>query len=145
MKTTTPICEEALLRELEAIEPLVNAGFARMEGPSAQVLHAIHEEAVAQTIRRAARQRFARMVRFTAAAAALVLLFGGSLHAWRVWHTSRHIDQAVQLLRISTQDPVSKDYELADSSELASYLLSMQGYDRDSYFSSPDETESLWL
>jgi hypothetical protein len=145
MKTTIPLCEEALLRDLEALEPLVKEGFARMEGPSAHVLQAIHEEAVAQSIQRSARVRFHFTLRFAAAAAAVVLLCGGSLQTWRAWHIGRHNAQTVQLLRISTQGSTATDHELADSSELAGFLLSMQGLDHDSYFSSPDGTESLWL
>jgi hypothetical protein len=145
MKTTTPFCEEALLRDLDAIAPLVKDGFARMEGPSPRVLQAIHEEAVAQSIRRTANHRFSFTVRFGAAAAVLVLLCGVSLQSWRSWHNGKRDIQTVQLLRISTQDSSSADYELADSSELDHFLLSLQGLDSDSYFSSPDETESLWL
>ena len=145
MKTTTPFCEEALLRDLDAIAPLVKESFARMDGPSRHVLQAIHDEAVAQSIRRAANHRFSFTVRFAGAAAVLVLLCGVLLQSWRSWHNGRHDVQTVQLLRISTQDSSSTDYELADSSELDSFLLNMQGLDHDSYFSSPDGTESLWL
>ncbi len=145
MKTTTPFCEEALLRDLEALAPLVKAGFARMEGPSPRVFQAIHEEAVAQAIQRSARVRFSFTLRFAAAAASVILLCGVSLQTWRVWHKGRHDTQMVQLLRISTQGSGSTEHELANSSEIASFLLSMQGLDRDSYFSSLDETESLWL
>jgi len=145
MKTTTPNCEEALHHDLEALAPLVKEGFARINGPSARVLKAIHEEAVAHALRRAARNRFAFIVRFTAVAAAVALVFGGSLQAWRAWHAIKPINQTVQLLRISTQNSTSVEHELADSSELANYLLSMQGFDRDSYFSAPDGMESLWL
>lgn len=145
MKTKTPFCEEALLRDLEALTPLVKEGFARMEGPSSRVLQAIHEEAVAQSTRRSARVHSPFTMRFAAAAAAVVLLCGGSLQTWRAWHYRLHNAQTVQLLRISTQGTASTDHELADSSELASFLLNMQGLDHDSYFSSPDGTESLWL
>jgi hypothetical protein len=145
MKTTTPFCEEALLRDLEALAPVVKDGFARLEGPSPRVLQAIHEEAVAQAIRRSARARFSLTLRFAAAAAAVVLLCGMSLQTWSAWHKGRHDTQMVQLLRISTQGSDSTESELADSSELAGFLLSMQGLDHDSYFSSQDETESLWL
>jgi len=145
MKTTTPFCEEALLCDLEALAPLVKDGFARLEGPSPRVLQAIHEEAVAQAIRRSARVRFSFTLRFAAAAASVVLLCGVSLQTWRVWHKGRHDAQMVQLLRISTQGSDAAEHELADSSELEGFLLSMQGLDHDSYFSSPDETESLWL
>jgi hypothetical protein len=144
MKKIPPLCEEALLRDLDALAPLVKEGFARMEGPSPRVLHAIHAEAVAQSIRRTAHHRLWFTVRF-AAAAVLILLCGASLQSWRSWHNGRHDVQTVQLLRISTQDSGSTDHVLADSSELDSFLLNMQGLDHDSYFSSPDGTESLWL
>ena len=145
MKTTTPYGEEAITRDLDALAPLVKEGFARMEGPSPRVLQAIHEEAIAQSIRRRAHHRFVFTARFAVAAAVLVLLCGVSLQSWRSWHNVRHDAQTVQLLRLSTQGSGSGEHELADSSELANFLLSMQGFDRDSYFSSPDGTESLWL
>ncbi|MEI7946119.1 MAG: hypothetical protein WCJ02_05460 [bacterium] len=145
MKTTTPFFEEAVLRDLDTIAPLVKEGFARMEGPSPRVLQAIHDEAVAQPIRRAANCRLSFTVRFAVAAAVLVLLCGVSLQSWRSWHNGRHDVQTVQLLRISTQGSSSADYELADSSDLDSFLLNMQGLDSDTYFSSLDGTESLWL
>jgi hypothetical protein len=145
MNTTTPYSEEAVLRDLDALAPLVKEGFARMEGPSPRVLSAIHEEAVAQALRRKTRLHIAWRVRFAAAAAAVVLLGGVSLQTWRTWNSGRHDAQMVQLLRISTQGAGTTEHELADTSELATFLLSMQGFDRDSYFSSPDGTESLWL
>ena len=145
MNTTTPYSEEAVLRDLDALAPLVKEGFARLEEPSPRVLSAIHEEAVAQALRRKTRVHITWRVRFAAAAAAVVLLGGVSLQTWRTWNSGRHDAQMVQLLRISTQGAGSTEHELADTSELATFLLSMQGFDRDSYFSSPDGTESLWL
>lgn len=145
MNTTTPYSEEAVLRDLDALAPLVREGFARLEGPSPRVLSVIHEEAVAQAMRRKTRVHIIWRVRFAAAAAAVVLLGGVSLQTWRTWHHGRDNARMVQLLRISTQSAGSAEHELADTSELATFLLSMQGFDRDSYFSSPDGTESLWL
>jgi hypothetical protein len=145
MSTTTPYSEEAVLRDLDALAPLVKEGFARLEGPSPRVLSAIHEEAVAQAMRRKNQIYITWRVRFAAAAAAVVLLGGLSLQTWHVRTHERHNTQTVQLLRISTQGAGATEHELADTSELATFLLSMQGFDRDSYFSSPDGTESLWL
>lgn len=145
MKKEEPVYDEAWLRDLEAISPLVKEGFARMDGPSDRVLKAIHDEAVAQSVRRHAPFRFAFYVRFATAAAVLLLLCGVSLQAWRSWSNEKTHHQIVQILRITTQDPNGTDDELADTSELATFLLSMQGLDRESYFSSPDGTESLWL
>lgn len=144
MKKEEPFYDEAWLRDLEVLAPLVKEGFARMEGPSDRVLKAIHDEAVAQSVRRRAPFRFAFTLRF-AAAAVLLLLCGLSLQAWRSWNNEERHHQIVQFLRITTEDPRSADSDLADTSELAAFLLSMQGLDRDSYFSSLDEAESLWL
>lgn len=144
MKTQNPCSEEALLRDVEALAPMVKDGFARMEGPSAHVLKAIHEEAVAQSFRRRSRSRFFMYMRVSAAAALFLITCGISMQTWRSWHHEQNRNQAVQILRMTAQGTTA-DHELADTGELASFLLNMQGLDRDSYFSSPDEVEALWL
>ena len=142
----TIFSEADVLRELEALAPQVRAGFARAGGPSDSVLNAIHNEAV--RIRRTSRLYI--VFRRIAAAAAIAVFLTGAFQMYLRQNPppphSAH-EQAVTLLRIGLafEDESGAVCHLTDTSELAQLLLAMQGLDDDSYFSSPDETELLWL
>jgi hypothetical protein len=144
MKKEETFNEEAELLALEGIAPWVKDGFARLEGPSARVMKAIHDEAVAQVSRPRLRFRFSFMMRLSAAAAVVLLFSGVAFQSWRSRnHEQQH--QVVQLLHMTTQSSLSEDLEGTEPSELANLLLTVQGLDRESYFNAPDGTEALWL
>jgi hypothetical protein len=146
MKKEETFNEEAELRALEQIAPWVNEGFARMGGPSDRILKAIHDEAVAQVSRPRVRSfRFAFAIRLTAAAAAVMLLVSGVV--FQSWQSRKHEQQhqVVQILHMTTKSPLTEESEGTEPAELANLLLTVQGLDRESYFSGQDGTEALWL
>ena len=144
MKKEAIVDEHAELQALEAITPWVNEGFARIEGPSARVLKAIHQEAVAHARRRPFRIHFSLSFRLASVAAIALLLSGLFFNAWRVRSQERD-QQVVQLLHLTAQNPLAENPGQTDTAELANLLLTMQGLDRESYFTASDGTESLWL
>jgi len=142
MKKKETFNEEAELQALEGIAPWVKEGFARMEGPSDRVMKAIHDEAVAQVSPSHLRLRFSFTIRLVAAAALMLLFSGVAFQSWRVkTHEQQH--QVVQLLQMTTKSPLSEDAVGTEPAELANLLLTVQGLDRESYFSAPDGTEAL--
>lgn len=144
MKKEETFNEEAELRALEAIAPWVKEGFARMEGPSARVMKAIHDEAVEHVSRPRPRFIFSFTMRLSVAAALILLFAGVAVQSWRFkTHEQQH--QVVQLLHMTTKSPLSEDTEGTEPAELANLLLTVQGLDRESYFNAPDGTEALWL
>jgi len=144
MKKDVTSYEDAELRALAEIAPWVNEGFARIEGPSARVLEAIHREAVLHAQRRPMRIQFSFYLRLASAAAILLLLAGIFFTVWRSRDQEQY-QQVVQLLNVTTKNPISENLGEADSSDLPNLLLTMQGLDRESYFNASDGTEALWL
>jgi len=140
----TTLNEADVLRDLEALAPQVKAGFAHIGGPSDSVLNAIHAEAVRVAAERRKPSRFHVVFRRLAAAAVFAVLLGGSFQTYQRYHNHVAHDQTLTLLRISlaTEDGT---VSLSDTSDLAHFLLTMQGLDHDTFFSAPDEIESLWL
>ena len=144
MKKDVTNYEDADLRDLEQIAPWVHEGFARIEGPSARVMEAIHREAVLHAQRRPVRIRFSFYLRLSSAAAVLLLLAGIFFTVWRSRDQEQY-QQVVQLLNVTTKNPISENLGETDPSDLPNLLLTMQGLDRESYFTASDGTESLWL
>jgi len=144
MKKDVTIQEDAELQDLAEITPWVREGFARIEGPSARVLAAIHQEAVEQARRRPLRIRFFFALRLSAAAAVLLLLSGLVFNVWRSRGQDQH-QQVVQLLNLTVKNPIVENLGSATPSDLPELLLTMQGLDRESYFNASDGTEALWL
>lgn len=144
MKKEVTINEDAELRALAEIAPWVNEGFARIEGPSARVLEAIHQEAVAHARRRPFLVRFSFSLRLASVAAIALLLSGIFFNAMRVRSQEQH-QQVVQLLHLTTKNPISENLGQTDPAELPNLLLTMQGLDREGYFNASDGTEALWL
>jgi len=140
----TDLNEANVLRELEALAPQVKAGFASAGGPSRRVLDAIHAEAVRVAAEKRRPARLHAVFRRLAAAAAVAVLLTGSFQTYQRYSSHVAHDQALTLLRISlaTEDG---GVSLSDTSDLAHLLLTMQGLDQDSFFSSPEEIEPLWL
>jgi len=140
----TNLNEADVLRELEALAPQVKAGFADMDGPSDRVLDAIHAEAVRVAAEKRRPARLHLVFRRLAAAAVFALLLGGSLLTYQRYNNNVAHEQTLTLLRIclATEDGC---VSISDTSDLAHFLLTMQGLDQDSFFISPDEIESLWL
>jgi len=140
----TNLNEADVLRELEALAPQVKDGFAFVGGPSARVLDAIHAEAVKVAAEKRRPTRLHTVFRRLAAAAAAAVLLTGAFQTYQRYSTHTANDQALTLLRISlaTEDG---GVSLSDTSDLAHFLLTMQGLDQDSFFSSPEEIEPLWL
>ena len=143
----TTLSEADVLRELEALAPQVNAGFACAGGPSESVMAAIRAEAVRVAAeRRRPSSRFHVIFRRVAAAAVFAVLLAGSFQAYQQYHHQSANRQAVALLRISlATDDGDGVVAQSDAADLAQFLLTLQGLDQDSFFSSPDETELLWL
>jgi hypothetical protein len=144
MKKEVTNYEDADFRDLEQIAPWVHEGFARIEGPSARVMEAIHREAVLQAQRRPVRIRLSFYLRLSSAAAILLLLAGIFFTVWRSRDQEQY-QQVVQLLNVTTKNPISENLGEADPSDLPNLLLTMQGLDRESYFNASDGTEALWL
>jgi hypothetical protein len=144
MKKDVTNYEDADLRDLEQIAPWVHEGFARIEGPSARVMEAIHREAVLHAQRRPVRIRFSFYLRLASVAAIVLLLSGIFFNAWRS-RSQEQYQQVVQLLNLTTKNPISENIGQTDPAELANLLLTMQGLDRESYFNASDGTEALWL
>ncbi|MCL2105202.1 MAG: hypothetical protein FWH21_09210 [Kiritimatiellaeota bacterium] len=139
--------EADVLRELEVIAPQVRDGFARAGGPSVSVLAALHAEA-ARVAAETRKSRCFAVFRRVAAAAVFAVLLTGLFQTYLRHQPRSHSahEQAVTLLRIgSAFEDESGAICLSDTSELAQLLLTMQGLDDDSYFSSPEEMEFLWL
>jgi len=142
---TTP-SEAEVLRDIEALAPLVNAGFARAGGPSARVLDAIRAEAAKVAEQKRKTLRLHLVFRRVAAAAVFLILLTGTFRSYLQHTRNSDSDPALTLLRISmaTEDGIEYSSALAGSTdEFAQFLLTMQGLDQDSFFNSPDETELL--
>ena len=140
----TDLNEADVLRELEALAPQVKAGFALIDGPSDSVLDAIRAEAVRVAAERRRPARLHAVFRRLAAAAMFAVLLGGSFLTYQRHNSNAAHEQTLTLLRIcmATEDG---GVSISDTSDLAHFLLTMQGLDQDSFFSSPEEIEPLWL
>jgi len=140
----TDLNEADVLRELEALAPQVKAGFALIDGPSDSVLDAIRAEAVRVAAERRRPARLHVVFRRLAAAAMFAVLLGGSFLTYQRHNSNAAHEQTLTLLRIcmATEDG---GVSISDTSDLAHFLLTMQGLDQDSFFSSPEEIEPLWL
>jgi hypothetical protein len=123
---------DALEKELAELAPIVRQGFERAGMPSPHVEDAIRAEA-----RRALAGR-ARAVwpryQMLAAAAALALLLGGSVHLF-VSHTP------AKTAAVAAPSKAQADESAAG---FANLLLEIQGLNEDSFFRT-EEAESLWL
>lgn len=145
MKTTpiVPITLDELEKDLETLAPLVREAFCREGEPSARVIRAIHDEAVAHISERNRRRRFIPLFRSLAAAATFALLLGGAIQA----HFSRvelsHARDVGHLLNLGASHAPTGRSE--SSPELAGRLLSLQGLDEEAFFVTSEEEEVLWL
>ena len=114
----------ALERELAEIAPFVRQGFEREGGPSPRAEAAIRAEAQRTLDGRRKRLRRAFLPRTLAAAAALALLLGGSIHLLVNNHES------------SAEWP-------GDDESFADLLLDIQGLNEEGFFRT-EATASLW-
>ena len=141
MKTQNVLLETIdLEKEVATIAPLIRDGLSRIKGPSPEVLHAIHEEAVSHVFSQ--RRKRVPLLRVMAAAASIALIVGGAVQV----HLARQAGAQAQTLRLVLHigAPYAVNGPVDGTTELAKRLLNIQGLDEETFLT-PVETEPLSL
>lgn len=142
MKTnTTFIDAEALDREAAEIATVVREALGQVDGPSARTLRAIHVEAVSRAA--FSRRRGLPFLRLVAAAASLIVLVGAAVQVHLAHQAGAQALTLQFVLHIGAPHVTAND-PVTETSGLAKRLLSIQGLDEDSYFTT-EEAEVLSL
>lgn len=141
-KTTEPIPLDGIEKDLEALAPLVQQAFGRIEGPSPATLRAIRLQAELHLARQRRIRRLAPLFKGLAAAAAAAVLLTGTFQRHQARLDGRHAQDVARLLHLSTAHPALGQPEGAG---LANSLLDVQGLSEDSFLATADEEEPLWL
>ena len=143
MKSNKPLIDSGSLeRDLEMLAPMIRAGLNYFEGPSDNVLEAIHKEAAARAFTAERRRVFS--VRFWAVAASVLILMGGALQYYQSHQAGVQAKTLQLVLHIGAPHAVNGSGPVGGTAELANRLLNIQGLDEETFFTS-DETEVLSL
>ncbi len=124
-------------REMSAVTGLFSSDMLEQHygSPAELVIDSIHADARRYVMRRRFRSNIRFLVRLTASAAAVLLLYAGVSHLQSERDLNRHRIILNQLCIVSSEDEMLPNRQDATSTAaLAALLLQMQGLDEESYF-----------